>query len=326
MSKIKTYEHLSDAKRVNLQALFLEGHNQKTCAEILHVSESTISRERKRYSTENGTYEGENAIHKASISRSNSKYQGYKIEKNNDLRKYIITHLKEKRSPDEIAGRMKKDKEAFYASKNAIYTWLWSPYGQAYCKYLCTKRYNPKPQKKDGQKRFMIPNLVSYELAPFGSLNKTRYGHGEVDTMVSPRASVEKGSLAVVTLKKEKLLRIKRIDNMKPESMSTAVKEITESTHILSLIGDRGIENKKHHLFGVPTFFCDPHSPWQKPHVENQNGLLRKWWFPKGTVWANVSDERIQKAEDHLNNKWRKSLGYLSANEVSLKCGTLERV
>lgn len=326
VAKIRNFSQLNNEKRYSLEALIFEGHNQKSCAKVLKVNEGTISREINRYSREDGIYDAEMAIAKARVKRSNSKYQGYQIEKNPDLKKYIIINLKKKRSPDEISGRMKKDKEKFYASKNAIYSWLRSPYGQQYCKYLCTKRYDQKPQKKDGVKREMIPNMVSFNEAPLGSLNKTRYGNGEVDTIVSPKKSEEREALAVVTFRKEKLVRLKKIENLKPDNMANAVQEIKKETKILSLIADRGIENKKHQSFGVDTFFCDPHSPWQKPHVENQNGLLRKWWFPKGTRWKDVSEERIQKAENHLNNKWRKSLGYLSAYEVALVHGTIDRV
>jgi IS30 family transposase len=326
MAKIRSFSQLNDNKRCRLEALIFEGHNQKSCAQVLKVDEGTISREIGRYSREDGIYDAEVAIHRAMIKRSSSKYQGYQIEKNPDLKKYIIKYLKKKRSPDEISGRMKRDKEPFYASKNAIYSWLWSPYGQKYCKYLCTKRYSRKPQNKEKHKREMIPNLVSFRQAPLGSLNKTRYGNGEVDTIVSPKKSEEKPALAVVTLKKEKLVCLRKIENLKPDSMVTAVKDINEKTKILSLIADRGIENKKHQSFGVNTFFCDAHSPWQKPHVENQNGLLRRWWFPKGTRWSQVSEEKIQKAENHLNNKWRKSLGYMSAFEVALAHGIIEEV
>ena len=170
----------------------------------------------------------------------------------------------------------------------------------------------------------MIPNLVSFREAPQGSLNKTRYGHGEFDTMVSGKQAQGKDALAVVTFKKEKLVRLKKIGDMRPCSMVKAVQKINKQTPLLSLIGDRGIENKKHQSFGVDTYFCDAHSPWQKPHVENQNGLVRKWWFPKGTDWSQVSDEAVQEAEDHLNNKWRKSLQYSSANEIMVARGILK--
>jgi len=326
MGKIMKFKQLNDNKRYQLEALIFEGHNQKSCAKVLKVNVGTISRELHRYSKEDGGYDAEVAIQRAIIKRANSKYQGYKIEKNKPLKKYLIRGLRKKRSPDEMSGRMRKEKKPFYASKNAIYEWLWSPYGQRYCKYLCTKRYNRKPHKEDDTKREMIPNLVSFRQAPLGSLNKTRYGHGEFDTMVSPRDIEAKHALAVVTFKKEKLVRLKRIDNLKPVTMANAIYEITKDNKILSLIGDRGIENKKHQDFGVNTYFCDAHAPWQKPHVENQNGLLRRWWFPKGTNWSKVSDEKTQEAEDHLNNKWRKSLGYMSAHEVALAHGIIDEI
>ena len=88
---------------------------------------------------------------------------------------------------------------------------------------------------------------------------------------------------------------------------------------------DKGLENKDHGQFGIPAYFADPHSPWQKPHVENNIGLLRRWFIKKGTNLQTVSDQQLQEYLHILNGKYRKSLGYQSAYEVAIKRGIIQQ-
>ena len=63
-----------------------------------------------------------------------------------------------------------------------------------------------------------------------------------------------------------------------------------------SLTWDQGSEMAEHRRFsleaGLPVYFCDPRSPWQRGSNENTNGLLRQY-FPKGKSLAGVSQERL---------------------------------
>ena len=90
-----------------------------------------------------------------------------------------------------------------------------------------------------------------------------------------------------------------------------------------TLIPDR-LENEikdfaKHTLlrtkYGMQTFFCNPHSPWQKGQVENANGRLRRF-LPYATCVKKLSKQCLQAVQNRMNNQPRKCLGYRTPHEV----------
>lgn len=322
-TKRKHFSHITQKTRDRIEGLLNDGVQQKEIAKILKVDKSTISRERKR-KRKNGKYNADTAEHKALVKRENSKYQGMKIEEHPELRKRIVEELKAKRSPDEIAGRMKIEKMYPHVGTVAIYKWLYSSFGQRYCKYLCTQRWRKRPRTKSKTGRHIIPNMVRIEALPKSAVNSSRYGHCEGDTFVSPKKSGSKESGALICERKSKFISGRKIPNMKPDSMKTAVCSIEKEVKMKTMTMDRGIENTKHEQFEVPAYFCDPSSPWQKPLVEGTIGLLRRWFWPKGTDLSKVSNYRFQKNIKIINNKYRKSLRYRSALEVAREHGILK--
>lgn len=319
MRKRKKFRHLDFHDRDRIEALLRSSHKGVEIAQVLKVHKSTISRAVKKRKRRNGFYEAETAEHKALVKREASKYQGMKIEANQELKEYIVAGLKKKRSPDEISGRMKEEKLKFSIGKDAIYKWLYSSYRQGYCHWLCAHRYKPRKQKADKLKRVMIPNKINISQRPLG------INHWEGDTMLSPRKAKTTASVAVVCGIEAKYIGLAKIPNLKPDSMRRKISGFKAELQMDSLTLDNGIENRDHGQFGLPTYFCDPYSPWQKPHVENSIGLLRRWFLPKGTDLSKVKEEELQKYASVLNHKYRKSLGYKSAYEVALGRGILKR-
>ena len=142
--------------------------------------------------------------------------------------------------------------------------------------------------------------------------------------MVSPKKAQTTASIAVACAIKEKYISGTKLENLKPENTKLAVRKISGKFKVDNVTLDSGIENRYHEEFGVKAYFCDPHSPWQKPHVENSIGLLRRWFIPKKTDLSKVTEEELQTYFHILNNKYRKSLNYRSAYEVAMERGILK--
>lgn len=312
-----SFVHLDFRARDRIEALWRKGHQQKEIAEIIGVHKSTVSREIRFRKKENGEYKADAAEHKAGINRSNSKYQGMKIEQHTKLRKYIISELKQYQSPECIAGNMNRERIVSRVSSDAIYRWLRSPFGQRYCKYLCTKRYRKKPHS-DTPQRHIISNMTSIHAMPCDPGLVT-----EGDTFLSPK-KVSKTSAVLVVWRETKLLKGNLVKSLRPIHTTRVMQKIHSENKSDAMILDQGIENQEHERFNVQTFFCDPASPRQKPLIESSIGLLRRWFWPKGTDLSKISKEEFQEKIEIMNNKYKKSLRYRSANEVSREYGILK--
>lgn len=314
---MKKKPKLSQFERDRIESLLDAKVEQKEIAKILCRDKSTISREISRNPV-NGRYTAKKAQHKAYVRRKYAKYQGKKINENKDLQTFIIEGLRQCWNPDEISGRMKDEKQPFYASKTAIYEWLYSVWGRPYCRFLPSGQYRKKHQGKIPKKqREMIPDRVGISSKPWGF--EREFGHFEHDTFVSGRKTGSRQAVSVLHEPLAKYVSLKKIICMKPKVNEQAVRDmLCQFKKPLSLTRDNGIENKCHKDTPIPSFFCDPYSAWQKPHVENVIKLLRRFFY-KGSDLSQYSSDEVLFVELILNNKPRKCLGYKKPIEIMLK-------
>ena len=157
---------------------------------------------------------------------------------------------------------------------------------------------------------------MGVEMRPLGAINTTRYGHYESDSIVSAKKTSSKAGLSVLREKKSKYMRIKKIRSLKPELVNRAINLMSDNLMVKSITMDNGIENQWYEELGIPTYFCDPYSSWQKGGVEHGNMMIRRY-VPKGMDISLCSDEYVSMVEELLNNKPRKSLGYKTPFEVA---------
>lgn len=321
MKKREGFRHLTAQDRDRIHALYGYGHNQTEVARVLGVNPGTISRELDRYRRKTCRYSAQRAQEDAEEKREYSKRPGMKIESNPELRRHIVEQLKRLRSPDEIAGRMKRDDIVPRVGTAAVYKWLYSEDGKPYCRYLCTRRSRKKRQKR-AAKKVLIPDRISLRERPVSP----DLAHAEGDLFVSPtRLRVKTCGLLVVE-KSSKLLTGSLVQNKTTSIIVPAVQRIVSSISIDDLTLDNGIENIHHRDFGLPTYFCDKGAPYQKPDVEGSIGLIRRWFLPKGTDLSKIPNDVFQSQLHLLNGKYRRSLDYRSAYEVALERGIIANV
>jgi transposase, IS30 family len=307
--------------RLEIKILLDKGYSFRAIGRSMDRGHNTVAYEIATNGGKNG-YNPNNADQYSRTRKRDTRKEWSKIEHNRELRAYIIEKLESHWNPDEIAGNMKIEKKPWYASKTAIYDWLQSVYGQQYCTLLYSKRYYKKKQVKKTQ-RVMIPERVSIDKRFKGATHRTRYGHWESDTIVSRKGC--KGGLSVGYERKSRLIIASKVASMSSAEHMDIIQKQVASYKTLSITFDNGTENKQHKTLGVPTFFCDPYSSWQKGGVENANKIIRRY-FPKGTNFRTISQRSIDRVVSIINNKPRKILGYKTALEVSRAHGIIKSI
>jgi len=309
-----SYQHFKGVERKELSALLKKGYSIRFCANALGKDPSSVSREIKRNKVK-GKYDPVKASHKAYVKRLHSKHKGMKIKKLSWLEDYIKDRLsKDYWTPEQIASRLRYENEnETVITHKIIYQWLYSAYGQAYCKFLPSRRYYRRKRTGVKPAREIIKDRVFIDQRPEIINSRAEFGHCEGDTLGAPKSSRQR--IAAMTERMSRKLFAVKVRRLK-YSMDGFKKLLNPYQKVFrSWTLDNGVENVRYKETNLTTYFCHPYSSWEKGSLENSLGRLRRF-IPKKVRMEEFSQRQINHFLKLMNNTPRKCLGWRTPNEI----------
>lgn len=337
-----------------------EGISNKECAKRLGRNKSTIGRELTRNRTkvrvgkyDEIIYEPEHAQYVAD-SRKQNAWGAKQPLKNKDIYKYVMDHLRESWSPEQISGRLRyvdhPGDNHWKICHETIYQFVYKPksdltrqglvaqtildrrkvvdtkniicvtdHEKPLWEYLRRKQKRRNKQHGRKSQRVRIPDRVSIHQRPPVVDQRLEPGHWEGDSVVGL------GRRSGLHTEYERVTSLTRFEKM---CTLTSKEAITAAKRIFAQLPDslrqtttwdNGLEHVSHTKLtkdvGTKVYFADPYSAYQRGGNENANMWIR-YYLPKGTDFNLIPDAELKDIEWELNNRPRKRLQYKTPQEV----------
>lgn len=316
------YHQLTSQQRSQIFALLQRKTERKIIASIVGCSQSTLSREIRRNSTEKGNYLWDKAHAKAMELRKRTTsnrakdpvivWEALELLKDEDW------------SPKQISGEMRRRGKEI--SHELIYRHIRADESGVLASRCRHKmKYNRHGRPDRTAKVRNIPDRVSIHDRP-AEADGSRFGDWEMDTIVGKDG---KGAIVTLTERSTNMLLMERLPEGKRSGplAKAVIRLLFPYRHtVRSITTDNGSEFCSHKLISnalAPkgthspnlVFFADPYSSWQKGAIENANKLIRQY-IPKGTDFSTLTDEFIRKIQYKINRRPRKKLNFESPKNV----------
>ena len=319
------HQHLSVEEREEIQHGLWRKESLRSIANRLGRSHSSVVREiNKNLPPERWLYTPRLANERAQEKRK-SRGRTERL-KSGTIRRYVVSHLKEGWSPEQIAGRMRLEGIGSI-SHEAIYQFVYAQihregYGWVRPGKEDLRPYLRRKQKRrqrhgarKGQRIFKMKG-PSIDERPSVVDTRSRIGDWEGDTVESKDHAPGVNTLLE---RKSGLFLVTKVRDKTSEATRAVVVERLKDLPAYTLTTDNGSENQQWEeiegALGIDCFFAHPYRSSERGANENANGLLREY-FPKGTDFREVPEEEIAKVEYALNTRPRKRLGYLAPLEI----------
>jgi transposase, IS30 family len=313
---------LSLDERVEIRVKLEAGCSLRAIAAEMGRAPSTISREVKAHGGR-ATYAPMRAHREAFAAARRPK--ATKLGSNPRLCAQVVEDLERLWSPRQIERRLERafpDDLEMRVSHETIYKTLYvQGRGELRRELAACLRSGRAARRPRGrvERRGKIPEMVMISERPAEVADRAVPGHWEGDLLMGKNGASAIGTLVERHTRFVMLLHLpdgKTAEHVR-EAMAAKIATLPAALR-RSITWDQGGEMAQHARFsietGVPVYFCDPHSPWQRGSNENTNGLLRQY-FPKGTDLSIHSAADLDAAADSLNGRPRETLDWMTPSE-----------
>lgn len=333
---------LSFEDRLTIQHGCSQGRSARQIATLLGRHHSVISREIARNGWEVAGDDGEVKVYynarragvgaKARACRPKVR----KLDDNPQLRAVVVACLARRWSPGRISVWLKHafaDDETMRISHEAIYSALYIQGKGSLRAELEAVMKTQDVLIRGGKRRKARPRNA-------GVLTGKPWVKGAEITKRSPEADdravpghwegdlvIGKGGKSALITLVERTSRYTLLGHLPTEHTSMTVIETIQhmikdlnAEQLKTITWDQGVEMAETARVrikdGCEVYFCDPHSPWQRPTNENTNGEIRRRFYKKGTDFATVTPEHVAWVQNELNDTPRQVLGGATPREI----------
>lgn len=242
-----------------------------------------------------------------------------RLERPGELTDRVTAELRLGRSPVAIWADLVADKVEIRVCVETIYAAVFA--GVLEVKSTeCLRSRRPRRKRRRDRHESIRPGLPNIMARPAAVGDRSELGHWEGDQIIGWR---NRSSMLWLT---ERVTRY-AIGITMPEGYSAdaIVAGLVDGldrvpVHLRkSITFDQGTEWAKWSEiaegFDMDVWFCEPHSPWQRGQIENQNRQFR-WWFPRGTKLSSIEPDYVNHVASIVNGQRRRGLDYKSPTEL----------
>ena len=327
--------HFTPELRIKLEGFLAVGMSVNAIAKQLNFHRSSIYREIRRGQNDKQVYKAKIGQEYAQNCRWQANHiRSFFLQRRNHWFLVVLEKkLKKYWSPEQIVGAMNAGHimvDGRYpvspVGVQTIYDWIYS------CRQdlsSCLRHGFSRHKRQfyvNQKKRQLEREKYRIDKRPPVVERKTRYGHWEGDSIVGKHGT---GSIATFYERKSQYLisfvmrpNAPGVDDVSLQFSKGACDYFTRliaPKYLQTLTLDNGSEMVDHYkisrLTGMKVYFCFPYHSWEKGGVENINGLIRQY-LPKGSSFADLTQESLDKIVWEINNRPRKALGFKTPQQV----------